>query len=204
MRRNSYQHAGVDVKENIIEATTELIRKSNGNLDRVSIRTIANQADVSIGLINYHFESKKKLIEVCVERIIEQVIHSFKFNQEIEDEPKDQLFSGTISVFTFLRENPEIAKVSMLSDLSSPHANANSATSYQAILNTLPDSFSEEKKKVVAFMLLSTIQSAFLIRTIANDVLDFDLCADEDVHSFFNYVIDLLFTPESTHDQTRR
>ena len=34
----------------------------------------------------------------------------------------------------------------MISDLSSPHANANSATSYQAILNTLPDSFSEEKK----------------------------------------------------------
>ena len=118
MRRNSCQHVGVDVKENIIEAATELIRKSNGDLDRVSIRTIANQADVSIGLINYHFGSKKKLIEVCVERIIEQVIHSFTFNQETRDEPKDQLFSGTISVFTFLG-NPEIAKVSMISDLFS-------------------------------------------------------------------------------------
>ena len=45
-------------------------------------------------------------------------------------------------------------------------------------------------------MLLSTIQSAFLIRAITNDVLDFDLCADEGVHSF-NYADRPAFTPES-------
>lgn len=199
MKQNSNQNADVDVKESIIDATTELIRESNGNLNRVTIRNIAHQADVSIGLINYHFESKEKLIEVCVGRIIGQVILSFKFNQGI-NEPKDRLLSGATSVFAFLKENPEIAKVSILSDLSSPQTNTNSVTSYQGILSTLPDSFSEEKKKVVAFMLLSTIQSAFLIRSVANDLLDFDLYTDEGVYCFFKYAIDLLFTPNSIHD----
>ncbi|NLV73683.1 MAG: TetR/AcrR family transcriptional regulator [Chloroflexi bacterium] len=199
MKQDNNQNANVDVKESIIDATTELIRESNGNLNQVTIRNIALRADVSIGLINYHFMSKQQLIEVCVERIIRQVIRSFKFNQGI-NEPKDRLLSGAISVFAFLEENPEIAKVSILSDLSSPQTNTNSVTSYKGILNALPDSFSEEKKKVVAFMLLSTIQSAFLNRTIANDLLDFDLYSDEGVYTFFKYAIDLLFTPDSIHD----
>ena len=200
MRKHSDQTSCADIKEKIIGATTELIGTSHGDPNRVSIRAIAHQAGVSIGLINYHFMSKEKLIEVCVERIIKQVIHSFKFDREIQDDPKDRLFSGTVSVFTFLKENPEIAKISIVSDLSSPHRNANSVTSYQAILSTLPDGFSGERKKVAAFMLLSTIQSAFLIRSVADDLLDFDLYTDEGVRSFFKHVIDLLFTPESTHD----
>ena len=197
MEQKFNQNADVDaVKENIIDATTELIRKSNGNLNQVTIRNIAQQANVSIGLVNYHFKSKETLIEICVGRIIEQVIHSFIFNQGINDEPKDRILSGATSVFAFLKKNPEIAKISILSDLSSPHTKTNSVTSYQGILNTLPDIFSEEKKKVIAFMLLSTIQSAFLIRTVANDLLGFDLYTEEGVHSFFKYAIDLLFTPQ--------
>ncbi|NMD37955.1 MAG: TetR/AcrR family transcriptional regulator [Christensenellaceae bacterium] len=200
MNKDFNQNTDVDVKENIIDATTELIQKSNGNLDQVTIRNIANKAGVSIGLINYYFESKKKLIEICVERIIKQIIFSFKFNQEINDKPKDKLLSGTISVFKFLKENPEIVKVSILSDLSSPNMNTNSVTSFKGIINALPDSFPKDKKNVVAFMLLSTIQSAFLLRNVTKDLLDFDLYTDEGIQSFFQYVIDLLFAPDLLTD----
>ncbi|MGI6072632.1 MAG: TetR/AcrR family transcriptional regulator [Lachnospiraceae bacterium] len=204
MKQNIDQSTDVDVKENILDATTELIRESNGDLSRVTIRNIAHKADVSIGLINYHFKSKERLIEICVERIIKQVIHSFKFNQGVNDVPKDRLLSGATSVFAFLKENPEIAKVSILSDLSSPHMNTNSVTCYRGILNILPDNFSEEKRKVVAFILLSVIQSAFLTRTVTNDLLDFNLYTDEGVHSFLKYIIDLLFAPEIIHNRIRR
>ncbi len=200
MEQKSSASTGENVKKRIIDATIELIRASNGKLSQVTMRSIAQQSDVSVGLINYHFQSKAKLIEICVERIIGQVIRSFRFDQGINDEPRDQLLAGTISVFAFLKNNPEIAKVSILSDLSFPHTNTNSATSYQGILNTLPNSFSEEKKRVVAFVLLSTIQSAFLNRAVTNDLLDLDLDTDEGVHSFFKCAIDLLLAPGSIHD----
>ncbi|HHW94362.1 MAG TPA: TetR/AcrR family transcriptional regulator [Mogibacterium sp.] len=74
MKQNFDKNTDADVKESIIDATTELIRESNGNPNQVTIRNIAHRADVSIGLINYHFESKKILIEICVERIIEQLL----------------------------------------------------------------------------------------------------------------------------------
>ena len=193
MKEKSNHNADIDVKESIIDAATELIIESNGNLNQVTIRNIAYRADVSIGLIYYHFKSKKKFIDKCVGRIIDLVILAFKFNQKINCEPKDRLLFGATSVFAFLKENPEISKVSILSDLSSPHMNTNSFTSYQEILNTLPKNFSEEKKKVIAFMLLSTIQSAFLIRTVADDLLDFELNNDDGINSFFEHVIDLFF-----------
>ena len=71
-----------------------------------------------------------------------------------------------------------------------------------AILEYTAGQLSEEKK-VVAFMLLSTIQSAFLIRAIANDVLDFDLVPTR-AFILFQLCDRPAFTPESAHDQTRR
>ena len=55
-----------NVKNCIIEVTTELIEQHNGNIKDM----IAAKAGVGLGLINYHFRSKEKLITECVQRII--------------------------------------------------------------------------------------------------------------------------------------
>ena len=51
-----------NVKNRIIEVTTELIEQHNGNIKDITARMIATKAGVGLGLINYHFGSKEKLI----------------------------------------------------------------------------------------------------------------------------------------------
>ena len=82
MTQNSNQNADVDVKESIIDATTELIRESNGNLDQVTIRNIAHRADVSIGLINYHFKSKKNSLKYALGALL---VKSFSHSSSIRE-----------------------------------------------------------------------------------------------------------------------
>ena len=59
-------------KEKIIAVTTELINENQGDLNMVTARKIADRAKVGLGLINYHFGSKERLITECVQKIINE------------------------------------------------------------------------------------------------------------------------------------
>jgi AcrR family transcriptional regulator len=64
MEKNIQNHS--DIKETIIDATISLIESSGGLIENITMRAIAQKADVAVGLINYHFTSKKNLIDVMM------------------------------------------------------------------------------------------------------------------------------------------
>ncbi len=191
------QHSS-DIKEKIIDATITLIESSDGLIENITMRAIAQKADVAVGLINYHFTSKKNLIELCVQRIISHVMRTFPdagfaANEEGEGEKRgNDMASFVTSVFTFLIDHPEISKISMLSDLSHPDIESNSSVSYRAILKAIPETESEDIRKVKAFMLLATIQSAFFNRETSEMLLGFNLNDQDDFGCFFRLVTEIL------------
>jgi AcrR family transcriptional regulator len=185
------------IKEKIINATISLIESSDGLIENITMRAIAQKADVAVGLINYHFTSKKNLIELCVQRIISHVMRTFPTGYAMGEESEGDKSGGdmasfTTSVFAFLINHPEISKISMLSDLSHPDIKSNSSASYRAILKALPETESENIRKVKAFMLLSTIQSAFLNRETSEALLGFNLNDKDDYSALFRFVTGIL------------
>ena len=64
----------MDNKEAIIQATIKLIEENGEHLEEITVRDICKNAGVGLGLVNYHFGSKDKLIEACVERIINGIV----------------------------------------------------------------------------------------------------------------------------------
>jgi AcrR family transcriptional regulator len=190
-----------DIKEHIINTTISLIENSDGLIENITIRAIAQKANVAVGLINYHFESKKNLIEVCVQRIISHVMATFPKNAEVEgvsapdDEPESEMASFTARVFDFLLNHPEIAKISILADLTEPNIASNSSVSYRAILKGLPeteDKKSERIRRIKAFMLLSAIHAAFLNRQIGAELLHMNLNNEDDYTDFLRLVTKIL------------
>ena len=65
---------GVDSKEAIIQATMKLIEENGEHLEEITVREICKRAGVGLGLVNYHFGNKDKLIEQCVERMINGIV----------------------------------------------------------------------------------------------------------------------------------
>lgn len=187
-----------DIREKIIRTTIALIERSDGLVENITVREIAQKAGVAVGLINYHFTSKKNLIEICVQRMISQVMKTFSGAEPAAGKPADAVHapvdmpSFTASIFTFLIRHPEISKISMLGDLAQPDTESNSAISYRAILKAIADAEPEEPDQIKAFMFLATIQSAFLNRQISRALFGFDLNEKEHYERFFRRVTEIL------------
>ena len=95
-------------------------------------------------------------------------------------------------MFLLLLNNPEISKISMLADLTQPNAESNSSVSYKAIFKALPATEQENVRKLKAFMLLASIQSAFLNRQIIDQLLGFNLYKTDEYYHFFHLVTEIL------------
>lgn len=156
-----------DVKEIIIKTTTELIEQSGGDIKTITTRAIAEKSGVALGLINYHFENKEKLIALCVQRIISQVLMQFapdKTDYTKADglTDKERLISFARQTFDFLYANPSIIKISILSDFTDYLPRCNSAFTQMGFRFALLGNIPESRKQLIAFSLTSIMQTAFL------------------------------------------
>ncbi len=157
----------MDSKDAIIQATIALIKEKGENIEEITVREICKKAEVGLGLVNYYFDNKDKLIELCVEKIINGIVDKFA---EIREKTKnctpyeklDRLGNMTL---TFLFEHYAVAKISILTDMRTPKENDNTHRTYLAFLPLVaacrPD-FDDDKVKRMTYCLITSMQQAFL------------------------------------------
>lgn len=186
-------------KEELITITTALIKENNGDVEKVTIRDIANRSGVSVGLINYHFGDKDKLITECVQRIIANIVSSFKPTMDV-DETLDKKEKGKVrliktaqTVFNFFFQQPSISKVSILDDYRKYSNDCSSYFSLKGFSNVIGDAIEEkEEKEKISFLLTSSMQVAFL-RSLTNPMLlSFDLSKKDDRNKYIEYLVNKL------------
>ena len=126
----------MDNKEAIIQATIKLIEENGEHLEEVTVREICKRANVGLGLVNYHFGNKDKLIEQCIERMINGTVEHFQNIREKTDDftPFEKLeYLGNMSL-DFLFEHYAVSKISVFTDMQSPKENDNTYRTYAAYL----------------------------------------------------------------------
>ena len=126
----------MDNKEAIIQATIKLIEEKGEHLEEVTVREICKRAGVGLGLVNYHFGNKDKLIEQCIERMINGTVEHFQNIREKTDgfTPFEKLKCLGNMTLDFLFEHYAISKISVLTDMQSPKENDNTYRTYAAYL----------------------------------------------------------------------
>lgn len=181
-----------NVKNHIIEITTELIEQYNGNVKDITSRMIAAKADIGLGLINYHFGSKEKLITECVQHIIGQVVAGFHVEQGFKTD-KERLAAWATYVFNFLFENSAISRVSILGDLQNYTENCNSVLTQRGFLLSLKNGISNEDKSMFVFILTAAMQTAFLGSETVKQLLGYDFTKTDDRAAYVGKLVDILF-----------
>ena len=169
-----------EVKEAIIKATAELIEESDGNVNSITARAIADKSNVALGLINYHFDSKENLITICVQRIINKVLMSFSpdktdYGKDDGLTDKERLISFAQETFDFLFANYAIIKISILSDFKDYKPKCNSAYTQLGFKFALRGNIPESKKQLIAFSLTSIMQTAFLTGENSESLTSYNL-----------------------------
>lgn len=186
-------------KELLINVTTSLINDYNGDVSKVTIREIATKSNVSVGLINYLFGNKDNLISICVQKIILNVVTTFKPNLIIDsslsnfDKAKHKLKSTAKQVFDFLFNNKSIAKISILNDYNSYIDKSNSNMTIKGFLSVLNDLETDELQKgKISFYLTSTMQVAFIRSLTNSNYLGYDFNNKMDRDKFIDDLVDKL------------
>lgn len=181
-----------NVKNHIIEVTTELIEQNNGNIKDITARMIAEKANIGLGLINYHFGSKEKLITECVQRIISQVVAGFYMEQVFQTD-KERLAACATYVFNFLFEHSAISRVSILGDFQNYTENCNSVLTQRGFSLSLKNGISDENKSIFVFILTAAMQAAFLGSETVRQLLGYDFTKTADRAAYIGKLVDILF-----------
>ena len=185
-----------NVKERIIKATTELIEESGGKTDSITARKIAERAGVALGLINYHFDSKDNLVNICTQRIINGIIMCFVPDDEgiVVLTEKEQVAERSKKVLDFMFKYPAICSISVLEDMNNYRLRSNSVAVQKGFsLAISKKSMDEDTKRLLVFMLTSSIQTAFMSGEVSKEVLGYDLSVKAERDACAERMTELLF-----------
>lgn len=180
-----------EIKEKIIQSTIELLKSSNGDVSNITIRSIAEKVDIGTGLINYHFGSKENLVEICVQRIISEVISVFKPNLQADIGEVDRLKEVAKQVLDFLISNPEISRISILGDMVKPMLFDNTVNTVQGFMLTLQSQKKDMLPLTYCFTLI--LQGLFLRKEVSTDILGFDFNNKQERDLFIELIIDKIY-----------
>ena len=183
----------MDIKQKIMGVTIDLIRETNGNTAKITIREIAKRADIGIGLINYHFQSKTHLIDLCVQQIISGVIA--QSNPDTEQLlPIEKLKRSVKIPVDFLADNCEISKISILNDLVQGQENDNTFKTLARFYFYASKLEQDEDTFFKAAFLIHGLQGIFLRSRLYKDKFDFYDKAQRD--NLIDNVVEKLFGGE--------
>lgn len=181
-------------KEAVIQAAIALIEEKGEHLEEITVREICKKAGVGLGLVNYHFGSKDKLIELCVERIINGIVERFQMIQENEKEltPFEKLeYLGNMTL-DFLFEHCAVSRISILTDMQTPKEHDNTHRTYAAYLPLVaacrPD-WDEETVKRKTFCLITVMQQTFLRHETISKMLDIDLDREDNRRALHRQIL---------------
>lgn len=188
-----------NLPQKIIESTMELIKQSGGDVGKVTARAIASHANVSLGLINYHFGNKDNLILECTQQLISQVVSSFVINDSL---PKDcdaitasklRLTASAKGVFEFLFANKELSRLSILGDMKDFTPDSNTVHTTERFMCRIGDALELDERRRIASMLTATIQSAFLSSFSSYEYMGYQLQDQRQREQFIEAVVEQLF-----------
>ncbi len=185
-----------DIKELLIDQTIALIKESDGKPESITARAIAQKSGVALGLINYHFGSKDNLLAECANKIINDLLSSMKPGlMKAEDDglsDRERLISYAKQTFEFLFANRAIVKMSILSDFSSYRADSNSALTQKGFQIALRGDIPDRSKRLIAFSLASSMQTAFLAADDSEKITGYDLKTGSGRSSFIEETVNML------------
>lgn len=184
----------MDHKETIIHATIDLINERGDQVKDITVRDICKKANVGLGLVNYHFGNKDKLIELCVERIVNGIVENFHSIQEKTKglTPFEKLdYLGNMTL-TFLFEHYAVSRISVLTDMNTPKEDDNTHRTYLAYLPLVSacrpdwDTATLERK---TFCLITTMQQSFLRHKVILQLYGIDLTDPNERKVFHSQIL---------------
>ena len=149
-----------EVKQHIFEVVVGML-ESGYETEALTIRKIAMKANVSVGLIHYHFGSKDDLLLLATQKVIDQV--AVRENIQLMDmrlPPKERLRKFLYDIATIVVRYETFSKTMLKQELLS---DSFSTPSYiLSVLKEIKPEATDETIKWLSIMVVAPLQIIFL------------------------------------------
>ena len=186
-----------DQKTRIIESTIQLIE--NKPSGEPSIREIASAAGASLGLINYYFGSRERLIREAVRAHINKNVISVYSPEALRPNkkmtPVERLKRVIVGILDYIMEHRKLSRASILNDLTYPESGDNadlSWTGLKDILVRILDHENSEKENIAVWSVIGSIHEAFLRPDLFFVRCGLSLENEKDRLTFATYLAEIL------------
>ncbi|MNW41429.1 transcriptional regulator BetI [compost metagenome] len=106
-----------DTQQFIIDTAKSLLNEVE-DVDKITVRQIAERANVSIGLINYHFKSKDNLLSIAIGDTMAKTILSFSKSDSYTDlEPIEKLKAMLKELYTLSDKKEKLMRFTLSRDI---------------------------------------------------------------------------------------
>jgi len=99
-----------DAKDKLLKAAIELLEETE-DTDRITVRQIAQRAGVNAALINYHYQSREKLLFAAIGEVMVQVMDAFRRPPGPDETPKQRVKSMLLELCEVGMQHEKLMRV---------------------------------------------------------------------------------------------
>lgn len=186
-------------RDRILEAAISLLLETK-DFDSLTVRAIAERADVGIGLINYHFKDKESLVRLAVRTFVGRgIVKGYGDRTFAAASARERVALVLRGPMDFLAEHPGLSRVSVLFDFGSPAAGDNSDDSFaelgKAIAALVPEAGLAADFRARLWAAMGAIHEAFLRPELFRERTGLDYSSARDRGAYADMLADFLLRP---------
>ena len=178
----------IDARLRIIKAAMEILDETS-DIDKITVRQIAERAKVGVGTINYHFDSKDNLLGVAVGNILSQMaVDLSRRTDNIDTDPIMRLKNMLKELCNTAEYNEKLIRFMITQEIMEGKMNA-----LLHLIPVLRDIFGDKKKefelRVIALQILQPLQIAILSPATFHMYSSFDLHDKDKRNTFIDMLV---------------
>jgi AcrR family transcriptional regulator len=181
-----------DAKKRIIIAALEILDEVN-HIEKITVRQIAKRANVGVGLINYHFQSRDNLLSVAIGDVMAKMATEFVTSDVYSDSvPVLKLKRMLKELFNFGLSHEKLIRFTLTQGLLNGDMKAG-----LFLVPVLKEMFEGKKDelqlRIIAAQIILPIQVASLNPTQFKLYSGIDLNNESERNNFLETMVDNLF-----------
>jgi len=182
-----------DTRQSIIDTARALLNETD-DVDKITVRMIAERVGVGVGLINYHFKSKENLLSIAIGDVMLDTIRSFS-TDDLNLNPVEKFRSMMKELVDIGSGNAKLMHFVLSCEIT--------GSSMQTPLHLIPllkEIYGNKKDdvqlRILAMQILDPIQLAALNPVTFHMYSGMDLQDPEQRHRFVDILIDNMIDPD--------
>ncbi|MEN1758890.1 TetR/AcrR family transcriptional regulator [Anoxynatronum sibiricum] len=109
--------SGTDARSNIIKTVVAMLAEGE-DVEKITVRQVAERANVGMGLINYHFSSKNALLGIAVANYMATMAAGFATPGEYSgSDPVEKLKTMLTKLYSFAEQHEKLIKFTITQNL---------------------------------------------------------------------------------------